>query len=140
LGIVIAAVLEFVWLLLACHHVRTVDMRGASISHGKISSQAGRANRSKTNSCSEATKNAELRTGEHLTPDEVGELIEAAKGNRQGHRNATMILLTYRHGLRAAEVCDLRWDQVDFNCAVLHVRRVKNGTPSTHILRTCACG
>jgi integrase len=43
-----------------------------------------------------------------------------------------MILLTYRHGLRAVEVCDLRWDQVDFNGAVLHVRRVKNGTPSTH--------
>jgi integrase len=39
-----------------------------------------------------------------------------------------MVLLTYRHGLRAAEVCDLRWDQVDFNGAVLHVRRVKNGT------------
>jgi integrase len=43
-----------------------------------------------------------------------------------------MILLTYRHGLRAAEVCDFRWDQVDFTGAVLHVRRVKNGTPSTH--------
>jgi integrase len=55
-----------------------------------------------------------------------------ARGNRYGHRDATMILLTYRHGLRAAEVCDLRWDQVDFNGAVLHVRRVKNGTPSTH--------
>ena len=31
------------------------------------------------------------------------------------------------HGLRAAEVCDLRWDQIDFTGAVLHVRRVKNG-------------
>jgi integrase len=30
------------------------------------------------------------------------------------------------------EVCDSRWDKVDFNGAVLHVRRVKNGTPSTH--------
>jgi integrase len=40
--------------------------------------------------------------------------------------------VTRRHGLRAAEVRDLRWDQVDFNGAVLHVRRVKNGTPSTH--------
>jgi integrase len=59
-------------------------------------------------------------------------LIEAARGNRYGHRDSTMILLTYRHGLRAAEVCDLRWDQVDFHVAVLHVRRVKNGTPSTH--------
>jgi integrase len=45
-----------------------------------------------------------------------------------------MILLAFRHGLRAAELCDLRWDQVDFNAAVLHVRRVKNGTPSTHPL------
>ena len=36
------------------------------------------------------------------------------------------------YDLRAAEVCDFRWDQVDFNGAVLHVRRVKNGTPSTH--------
>jgi hypothetical protein len=46
-----------------------------------------------------------------------------------------MILIAFRHGLRAAEVCDLRWDQVDFDAAVLHVRRVKNGTPSTHPLR-----
>jgi integrase len=78
--------------------------------------------------------NAELRTREHLTPSEVEALIEAAKGNRHGHRDATMILLAFRHGLRAAEACDLRWDQVDFNAAVLHVRRVKNGTPSTHPL------
>jgi integrase len=77
-------------------------------------------------------KNADLRTREHFTPDEVESLLEAAQGNRHGHRDATMVLLTYRHGLRAAEVCDLRWDQVDFAGAVLHVRRVKNGTPSTH--------
>jgi integrase len=55
--------------------------------------------------------------------------------NRQGHRDATMILLAYRHGLRAAEVVDLRWEQVDFNAATLHVRRVKQGTPATHPLR-----
>ncbi len=76
--------------------------------------------------------NAELRTREHLTAGEVQALIEAAKGNRHGHRDATMILLAFRHGFRAAELCDLRWDQIDFGAAVLHVRRVKNGTPSTH--------
>jgi integrase len=70
--------------------------------------------------------NAELRTREHLTPGEVEALIDAAKANRYGHRDATMILLALRHGLRAAEACDLGWDQVDFNAAVLHVRRVKN--------------
>ncbi len=78
--------------------------------------------------------NRELRTREHLTPAEVERLIEAAKSNRQGHRDATMILLAFRHGLRASELVDLRWDQVDFNQAVLHVRRVKNGTPATHPL------
>ena len=77
-------------------------------------------------------KNADLRTREHLTVGEIEALIEAARGNRYGHRDATMILLAFRHGLRASEVCDLRWDQVDFPGAVLHVRRVKNGTPSTH--------
>jgi integrase len=51
-----------------------------------------------------------------------------------------MILLTYRHGLRAAESCDLRWDQVDFAGAVLHVRRVKNGTPSTHPIQATSYG
>jgi integrase len=78
--------------------------------------------------------NRELRTREHLTPTEVERLIESAKRNRRGHRDATMILLAYRHALRASEVIDLRWDQVDFNQAVLHVRRVKNGTPATHPL------
>ena len=45
-----------------------------------------------------------------------------------------MILVAFRHGLRAAELCDLRWEQVDSDSALLHVRRVKNGTPSTHPL------
>jgi type 1 fimbriae regulatory protein FimB/type 1 fimbriae regulatory protein FimE len=45
-----------------------------------------------------------------------------------------MVLIAFRHGLRASELCDLRWDQVDFARAVLHVRRAKNGTPSTHPL------
>jgi integrase len=62
----------------------------------------------------------------------VDRLGEAAKGNRYGHRDATMILVAYRHGLRASELVDLRWDQVDFNAATLAVRRAKRGTPSTH--------
>jgi site-specific recombinase XerD len=78
--------------------------------------------------------NSELRTREHLTSAEIEALLAAAKGSRNGHRDYTMILLTYRHGLRASEVADLRWDQVDFSGAVLHVRRVKGGTPATHPL------
>jgi integrase len=79
-------------------------------------------------------KNAEPRTREYLTDDEVQSLIDVAKANRHGHRDATMILLAYRHGFRAAELTDLRWDQIQFSSANLHVRRVKQGTPSTHPL------
>ncbi|MHC2275394.1 integrase [Bradyrhizobium diazoefficiens] len=77
-------------------------------------------------------KNSELRTREYLTDDEVQTLIDAAKANRYGHRDATMILMAYRHGFRASELTDLRWDQIEFSSATLHVRRVKQGTPSTH--------
>jgi integrase len=73
-------------------------------------------------------KNGELRTREHLTIDEVERLIEAAKANRHGHRDALMVLLAFRYGLRPGEVVDLRWDQIDFKVATLHVRRLKNGT------------
>jgi site-specific recombinase XerD len=76
--------------------------------------------------------NADLRTREYLTEAEVERLMETARGNRHGHRDATMILVAYRHGLRVSELVDLRWDQVEFRTATLHVRRVKSGTPSTH--------
>jgi integrase len=76
--------------------------------------------------------NAELRTRKQVTPGEVEALIDAAKVNRRGHRDATMILIAFRHGLRAAEFCDLRWGQMDFDGAVRHVHRVKNDTPSNH--------
>ena len=76
--------------------------------------------------------NADLRTREYLTETEVERLLKATKGNRWAHRDATMILVAYRHGLRASELADLRWDQVDFRTATLHVRRVKQGSPSTH--------
>ena len=79
--------------------------------------------------------NSEFRSREHLTETEVEKLIKAAEGNRHGHRDATMILVAYRHGLRASEIFDLRWEQIDFNAATLHVHRVKNGKPSTHPIR-----
>ena len=73
--------------------------------------------------------NAEIRTREHLTEAEVEKLIKAAGKNRWGHRDATMILIAYRHGLRVSELTDLRWDQINFAHARLHVRRAKQGTP-----------
>jgi type 1 fimbriae regulatory protein FimB/type 1 fimbriae regulatory protein FimE len=51
---------------------------------------------------------SEYRSREHLTEREVERLIEAVKDNRQGHRDATMVLIAFRHGLRVAELIDLR--------------------------------
>ncbi|MES2291784.1 MAG: tyrosine-type recombinase/integrase [Pseudomonadota bacterium] len=76
--------------------------------------------------------NAELRTREYLREAEVDQLVTAAKRNRWGQRDSTMVLVAYRHGLRVSELVDLRWDQVDFGTGMLHVRRAKRGTPATH--------
>jgi integrase len=78
--------------------------------------------------------NAEYRSREHLTEREVERLIEAIKDNRWDYRYATMVLLAFRHSLRASELVDLHWEQADLEHALLHVRRLKNGSPATHPL------
>ncbi len=80
--------------------------------------------------------NKARRSREHLSEKEVGALLDAAKkSGRHGHRDATLILLAYRHALRVSELVALRWDQIDLSQGLLHVSRAKNGTPSTHPLR-----
>jgi integrase len=69
---------------------------------------------------------------QYFTESELGKLISAARKGRHGHRDATLILIMARHGLRVTEAADLQWDQVDFNRAHLHVRRLKGGTTSVH--------
>ncbi len=90
--------------------------------------------------------NRDLRPREYLTEDEVERLIAAAKEGRHGHRDGALILIMYRHGLRAAEASTLLWSQVEWPKPVvmidapaprgyLHVRRVKRGKPSVHPIR-----
>src|SRR5215469_303347 len=79
--------------------------------------------------------NSAYRVREYLTDKEVDRLIEAArKRGRNGQRDAAAILLAYRHGLRAAELCALRWAQVDLRNGRLHVNRAKGGIESVHPL------
>jgi integrase len=80
-------------------------------------------------------KNAEIRPREYLTDSEVEQLMRAArKRGRWGHRDATMILVAFRHGLRVSELVSLRWHQVDFTSAHLYVKRLKRGRESQHPL------
>ena len=80
------------------------------------------------------TPNKDLRPREHLTELEVEKLIKAARDNRHGVRDATMILIAFRHGLRVSELCGLQWSDVEFETATLHVRRAKGGDSATHPL------
>ena len=81
-------------------------------------------------------KNADLRSREYLTPEEVLALVaHAGKVGRHPIRDRTIILTMYRHGLRVSELIDLKWNQIDFKQAEMHVRRLKNGTPSVHPIK-----
>ena len=69
-------------------------------------------------------RNIDRRPREYLTPAEVETLIVTArKRSRYGHRDGTMILIAYRHGLRVSELCRLEWSQIDFTSGLLHVAR-----------------
>ena len=75
------------------------------------------------------------RTREHLTPAEVDALIRVARANnRYGQRDALIVRMAARHGLRVSELADLRWSDVDLRTGRLLVRRLKGGISSTHML------
>ena len=76
--------------------------------------------------------NIERREREFLTPNEIELLIAAAKKQgRHGHRDATMMLLAFRHGLRVSELVSLKWQQADLTSGLIQVNRRKNGLNST---------
>jgi len=80
-------------------------------------------------------KNKERRSREYLSPSEIDRLMAAAKGlGRHGHRDSTMVLIAYRHGLRVSELISLGWSQVNLQQGQIHVNRLKGGMASTHPL------
>jgi integrase len=78
--------------------------------------------------------NKELRAREYLTVEEMDRLLKAVKKNRYSTRDYALLLLMARHGFRVSEAITLRRDQIDFATSNLAVRRLKNGSPSTHPL------
>jgi len=77
----------------------------------------------------------QVREREYLLPDEVNRIIKAAKNvGRHGHRDMTMVMMSYRHALRVSELVNLKWSQVDLNQGLIHVNRLKNGVASVHPL------
>ena len=69
-----------------------------------------------------------------LTQDELDRLFAALKGNRHGHRDYMMALVTFLHGLRVSELIDLRWDDIDWRKGTIAIRRLKGSIDGTHYL------
>lgn len=82
------------------------------------------------------TETINRREREWLTPDEVGQLLNVAgkhgRNKESRHRNKTMILVSYRHGLRPIEACHLKWSQFDFESGSVYVKRVKGSRSGSH--------
>jgi len=73
---------------------------------------------------------------EYVRPDEVDAMMKAAKGvGLHGERDAAMILMLFRHGLRTAELVALKWSQIDLKKGYLDVHRAKGGNDARHPLR-----
>jgi site-specific recombinase XerD len=79
--------------------------------------------------------NQKFRSREHLLPSEVDALLEAAKEHsRYPDRDHALILMMFRHGLRAVEAAMLEWRDVDLSQGNLYIRRVKGSQSGVHPL------
>jgi len=78
--------------------------------------------------------NLHEREHEWISYEEFKLIRKAASSNRHGARDSLMLLMAFRHGLRALELCRLKWDHVDLQRRTLVVHRVKKGKRSTHDL------
>lgn len=68
-------------------------------------------------------RNKNRSTMTYLTPDEILAALKAAR--QRSVRDWAMILLAYRHGLRASEVCDLKLSEIDLKAGSISIRRLK---------------
>jgi type 1 fimbriae regulatory protein FimB len=65
----------------------------------------------------------------HLEPAEVLSVLRAAKA--KGSREWAMIVVAYKHGMRASEVCNLRLDDIDMKNGSIVVERLKGSLRTT---------
>jgi len=100
--------------LFECRNLGTVALKGFAENVSACQVLARRSRAEKTEETGKIGTHAERR-------------LKAAGDNRHGHRDQTMILLAFRHGLRVSELCDLSRDTIDFTRSTLMVRRAKVG-------------
>lgn len=80
-------------------------------------------------------KYCDRRSREYLLESEVDAVISAAKKSRHGLRDSTLVLLSYRHGLRVSEAINLKWEDLDLALGSIHIKRLKKGKSGRHPLK-----
>jgi len=83
-------------------------------------------------------KNSEYRSREYLTLDEVNALLGAVQSSpsfRNPERDYALMLIAFRHGLRASEASSLKWDAVDLKNATIYINRSKKSDSGVHPLQ-----
>src|ERR1700690_2419028 len=70
-----------------------------------------------------------------LTPEEILKVLKAASDSK---RNLAMILLAYRHGMRASEVCGLKLSDIDLKNGEITIRRLKGSLKTVQPLSDLA--
>lgn len=74
----------------------------------------------------------------YITPKEFEILYKAVSTHKSfastRQRDKVIVLLSYRHGLRASEAASLKWADLNLSDQRIYIHRLKNGKPSTHSL------
>lgn len=79
------------------------------------------------------TQNDERRGRRHLQKQEIATIIKAIrKGSRYPDRDELMVLMTYHHGFRVSELCNVRWQHLDLKTGQISIKRAKNGIDTVH--------
>lgn len=79
-------------------------------------------------------KYEEIRGRKFLYTHEVEKMRKSVNG-RNKFRDSLLILVMFRHGFREGEICELKWEQIDFNTATIFIQRLKGSKSSTHYLQ-----
>ena len=87
----------------------------------------------------EAPVDTHERARDYLTEAEFLVLLQGTRGSRYRWRNAAMLMLTFYHGLRASELCNLRYKDVDLDHGRLWIARLKGSLSTEQPLRADGC-
>ena len=75
-----------------------------------------------------------MNNRKHLTTGEINDMLSASGAGRYPERDWCLIKMSFMHGLRASEACQLRVSDIDLRERIVYIRRLKGGFSTVHPL------